>query len=143
MHSNDERVEIDLTAPGRRELLAMLCAALNDTLSFPGAWESGCELHHWQATSPDFALLPELIIDAVLEAWSESRGRLDEVELSGYMDTDEGHRAWGFLALRPGQPQLEERPEVATIRVSETEGGFAVSASIRRSVVKGQSSAEG
>lgn len=130
----DERVDIDITAPRRRELLVLLCAALNDSFSHQGRWEAGCELRHWQATVPTFERLPRTIIDTVLDEWSESGARLDEVELSGYLDTEDGHRAWGFLALRVGQPRGEVRPKVEQVQMSGDEGRYEVRASIRRSV---------
>lgn len=132
MTHGDERIQIDIFARQRRELVAMLCLTLSDALSHQDHWEEGCELRHWQVTVPEFESLPASIIDTIFDEWQESNERLDEVEFSGYLDTDEGHRAWGFLALRSDQVRVQGRPELERLELREIDDGYALKATLRR-----------
>lgn len=132
MSHTDEQIRIDIFVPRRRELVARLCLALNEALAPADDWASGSEIRHWQVAVVDFGDLPAGIIEAVLEEWSESGGRLDEIEFSGYLDTEDGHRAWGFLAVRGEEPRERERPKLEQARVEETEDGLALTATISR-----------
>lgn len=132
MPLDEEQIRIDISAPRRRELVARLCLALNEALTPRDHWQRGCEIRHWQVAVARFDALPAEIIEAVLEEWSESRGRLEEVEFSGYLDTAEGHRAWGFLAVRAGERGEPERFYLEQVALDEANDGFALTATIRR-----------
>lgn len=130
----DQKVEINISASRRRELVALLCVALDDALSRHDNWETGCELCHWQATVPAFELLPATIIETIFNEWSDSGERMDEIEFSGYLETDDGPRAWGFLALRKDQPRLEERPLLENLQLFEQDGLYQLKATIQRTI---------
>ncbi len=132
MTQADERIEMEIAASSRRELVAKLCLALNDAFSHRDQWEEGCEIHHWQVTASDFNALPAQIIHTVFNEWSDADERLDEVEFSGYLDTEDGHRAWGFLALRGGQVRVQGRPHLERLHVEEADDRYALTATLRR-----------
>ncbi|CAN5638796.1 hypothetical protein BH23CHL3_BH23CHL3_02650 [soil metagenome] len=132
MSHADEQIRIDISASRRRELVARLCLALNEELTAADDWASGCEIRHWQVAVADFLDLPAGIIEAVLEEWSESGDRLDEIEFSGYLDTGDGHRAWGFLAVRGGEAHAREYPRLERATTEETEDGLALTVTIIR-----------
>lgn len=132
MSHTDEQIRIDISVPRRRELVARLCLALNEALAPADDWTSGSEIRHWQVAVADFGDLPAGIIEAVLEEWSESGGRLDEIEFSGYLDTEDGHRAWGFLAMGAGERGEHGHPYLEQISVAETEDGYTLMATMGR-----------
>lgn len=133
----DQRVEIDISAARPRELVTTLCAALNHGLSRHDHWEAGCALYPWQASVQAFDLLPAAIINVVFDEWSDATERLDEIELSGYLDTGEGHRAWGFLAYRTGEPRIEDRPVLEALQLEEADGAYHLTATILRHLREG------
>lgn len=130
------RTESDIThsfmARDRRTLIATLCAALNDALAHNRAWERGSSLLPWQATAEAFESLPSRIMETVLDELNEPGARLQEIEFSGYLETDRGPRAWGFLAIRDGEQPGEGRVEVQDFRVAEHEAGYRCDYRLRR-----------
>lgn len=98
----DPDTTITFTASGRHELIGALCDTLCEVLA-PGATpdEAGT-LVPWQATAATFEALPGRMIDAVLDELVAAGGSLASVEFSGYLETDEGPRAWGFIGLAGG-----------------------------------------
>lgn len=119
------------TAPTDRALLAELLATLRADLGEAGEWERNATVLPWQATAPRFEDLPERVLAEVLAAWAELGGRLAELELSGYLQTDSGPRAWGYLAVR--EAEADQPPVVARVRVIRVEAGYRVEAALRAS----------
>lgn len=141
MHHSDEQVELRMSAPRRRELVAMLCQALNEKFCHRDGWERGRELRHWQVTADRFEDMPGKVIEAVFNEWADSEQRLDEIEFSGYLDTDDGHRAWGFVAVCVTGSNGVAPPILQGVELQERDGGYELRASIRRNTQPGNTSA--
>lgn len=132
MTSDDLEQTIEIEALDRRSLVVMLCHELNRVLTTEQAWEQGCVLHHWEATASSFETLPADVIEVALEAWENADSRLDQIECSGYLETDEGVRAWGFVAVRPHQTRIQHRPNIDNIDLQRTENGYRFRARVTR-----------
>lgn len=118
-----------VTAPTDRALLAELLAALRAEVCEAGEWGRDATVLPWQATASRFEDLPERVLAEVLAAWADLGGRLAELELSGYLQTDSGPRAWGYLAVR--DVEADQPPAVARVRVTRVEAGYRVEAALR------------
>lgn len=132
MPTNNLETTISITSNSRRALIADLCAELNAALTTDHPWERGSTLYPWQATATSFEELPARVLEAVLEEWGERDRQHGEIECSGYMETDEGSRAWGFLAVHENMPSRERRPIVDHVSVTVSAETCRFEARIRR-----------
>ena len=98
----DPITTITFTAPGRHELIGALCDTLCEVLEPDAVPDQAGTLVPWQVTAPTFEALPGRLIDAVFGELAAAGGQLASVEFSGYLETDEGPRAWGFIGLAEG-----------------------------------------
>lgn len=118
MATHDTETTLSFTSNSRRSLITTLCAKLNAALAASGQWEREPTLYPWQATSDSFERLPKRVVDVVMEGWHEANHQLDEIECSGYMETDEGSRAWGFIAVHQNSPPVEIHPIIDKVSVT-------------------------
>jgi hypothetical protein len=98
----DPDITITFTAADRHELIGALCDTLCEVLAPDATPEQAGALVPWQVTADTFEALPGRMIDTVLEELAASGGQLASVEFNGYLETDEGPRAWGFIGLVEG-----------------------------------------
>ena len=136
MATPDTEMTLSFTSNSRRSLILTLCAELNATLTANQHWERDATLHPWQATSDSFDGLPERVVDAVMDGWHETNRQLDEIECSGYMETDEGSRAWGFLAVHQSSPPIETYPIVDRVSVAVSGDIYQCEVRMRRAPVQ-------
>lgn len=133
-----EIVEIR-TATGtsdRRALLARFCDELGRALIRDDRWERGDALVPWHASASSFEDLPARVMAAIFDEWAETGGRLGGIELSGYLETDHGPRAWGSLRVHEGRLR-EAAPELEELTVAPAGGGYQIEARLRLRVMDG------
>jgi hypothetical protein len=130
MTDNTESI-IAFEVPDRRALVALLCSRICETLAADRALGRATVLLPWQASAPTIEELPGRVIAELLAEWEEAGGHvLVEVELSGFLETDTGPRAWGYLALHEGEPH-PSRPEIDRVEVRPAGSGYRLEARIR------------
>lgn len=132
---NTTESTISISAPDRRGLIERLCVSLNDVLASGGGAEFGGTLLPWQATTAAFADLPREIVATVYGAVDDEDARLGVLELGGYLETDQGSRAWGTVALRDGEPGADTWVDVDSIGVEESETGLRLELTVRSSAL--------
>jgi hypothetical protein len=132
MTDHESTGTIEFESPDRRSLIVTLCRELNAVLTTEQPWEQGCVLHHWEASVPSFEALPKNVIDVALDAWESAGSRLDEIECSGYLETDDGARAWGFVAVRPNEAPVQRSPDVSSVELSQADRGYRLRVQITR-----------
>ncbi|HYH11135.1 MAG TPA: hypothetical protein VD789_02180 [Thermomicrobiales bacterium] len=135
MAANKTESTLSISAPGRRALVDRLCDALNDVLA--GSSGAGSVLLPWQATAATFADLPREIVTSVLAALEDESAHRGAVELGGYMETDQGSRAWGTVSPRAGKRDVGVWIDPETIDVREDHAGWRLEATVRSSVSTG------
>jgi hypothetical protein len=123
-------IHISVDTPDRRVLLARLCAELDHALARDERWERDDAVVPWHAAAPRFADLPARVVAAVLDEWEEVDACLAAVEFSGYLETEQGPRAWGCLTVHEGRPRTA-RPALDTLSVEEGAAGCRLEARLR------------
>lgn len=122
---------ITFVASDRRALVAHLCAGLRQALAPDQPWEGAEVVVPWHATAPTFEELPERVVRDVLDEWGEAGADLLSIEFSGYLETDDGPRAWGYLVLRETAAPAP-CPAIEGVTVVPTEAGYRCEAHVRR-----------
>jgi hypothetical protein len=114
---------ISFVATDRRAVVAHLCAGLRQALASDQPWAREEVVVPWHATAPTFTELPGRVVRELLAAWDEAEAHLLSIEFSGYLETDQGPRAWGFLVLHEGETP-PPCPRIDEVSVVETEAGY-------------------
>lgn len=125
---------ISFSAPDRRELIEGLCIALDDALAVHDGVEEGGELIPWQATAESISDLARDIVRLVLDTLDDEGAQLGSLELGGFLETDQGPRAWGTVALRHGEERESARIDIESISVKESDTGWRFEARVVNAV---------
>jgi hypothetical protein len=120
IESNETQLVVEAT--DRHALVLALVDKLRALLGDTAAWEDGATVVPWQASAEAFERLPEQVLASLVDAWGSHCGRCVDLELSGYLETDTGPRAWGTVTML-GALSAEGHPVRADSATVTTSGG--------------------
>ena len=129
---------IAIEAPDRRALIERFCLALGDALA-AGEDTAAGTLVPWQVSAATFEDLPAEILATVTAILEEEGQALASIEPGGYLETDDGSRAWGTVALRDGDADPGKATEVIDLRFGTTADGLTLEVILRGAAAGGGS----
>lgn len=130
MPGNTIDISVASERPERRDLLARFCTELGRALAGNEVWDGGGSVVPWHVSASEFDALPARLAETIFAEWDESGGQLAGIEFSGYLETDQGPRAWGSLMVRDDLPR-GRIPELLSCTVGRAGDGYRLNARLR------------
>jgi hypothetical protein len=122
--------QLVVEAADRHTLVLGLVDRLRALLRDTGEWGSGATVVPWQASAEAFDQLPREVLGTLVDAWEHHGGRCVDLELDGYLETDNGPRAWGTVVMRDDLPPARQPMRLDRAKVAENGGRYHLEVAI-------------